>query len=257
VQGRGRGIRIGVIGHWAIGARVVEHVVASLGLELAFLLARSPVADAPIAAISEVSDDDLAAVDLVVEAAHPDVVSALGDRIVAHADLMVVSVGGLVDDDRRAALRETARRSGTRIVLPFGALTGLESLASRPESWRSATITFVKPPHAFEPPSAAAGRTVLYDGPVRGVASEYPRNVNAMVTFALATAGLDLTRAVLVSDPDQPFASLEYEALAADGGQLHVRKSQPLIGVSGTEMPDAIVHSLETYAGGRPGIWFG
>ena len=85
----------------------------------------------------------------------------------------------------------------------------------------------------------------------------YPRNVNAMVTFALATAGLDDTRAVLVSDPSQSFATLDFEVGGEDGGKLRVSKSQPMLGVSGSEMPHAIVHSLMTYAGGRPGIWFG
>lgn len=254
-------MRIGVIGHGAIGRRLVSHILASDRLGLSFVLTRRPVPEAPWpsgTAVSALSDRLLAATDLVVEAAHPEVIALLGERILEHADLMAVSVGGLVDDDRRERLVAAAQRHGTRVVVPFGALAGLEAIASRPGAWRAATITFVKPPHAFEPaPADAQRRSVLYDGPVRGIAAAYPRNVNAMVAFALATAGLDASRAVLVSDPAQRFASLEFEVTGEDGGALRVSKSQPLIGVSGSEMPDAIVHSLMQHAGGRPGLWFG
>ena len=77
------------------------------------------------------------------------------------------------------------------------------------------------------------------------------------MTFALATAGLDATRALLISDPQQPYASLKFQAHASDGGRLQVTKSQPLLGVSGSEMPDAIAHSLRMRTGGAGGLWFG
>ncbi len=253
-------MRIGVIGYGAIGRGLVEHITRTESLELAFVCTRTAIADAGWSAVplSGLTPQLLSPTDLVVEAAHPEIIAQHGERILAHSDLMVVSAGGLVDDRQREGLEAVARRHGTRIIVPFGALSGLEALASRPGSWTSATITFVKPPGAFDPaPADTAGRTIVYDGPVRGVAALYPRNVNAMVTFALATAGLDTTRAVLVSDPAQPYASLEFEATAADGGRLHVTKSQPLLGVSGSEMPDAIVHSLMMRTGGRSGLWFG
>jgi hypothetical protein len=60
-----------------------------------------------------------------------------------------------------------------------------------------------------------------------------------------------------VSDPDQAFASLEYEARGEDSGTLRVSKSPPLMRVSGSEMPDAIVRPLTAYAGGHSGLWFG
>jgi len=254
-------VRIGIIGYGAIGRHLARHILVTEGLDLSFVSTRGPVADAPWShetATGPLTDELLGTADLVIEAAHPEIVEAHGERILAQADLMVVSVGGLVDDARREHLVATARRHGRRIIVPHGALTGLESLAGRPSTWRTATITFVKPPTAFEPaPSETRTRSILYDGPVRGIAARYPRNVNAMVAFALATVGLDACRAVLVSDPGQSFATLDYAVTGDDGGTLHVTKHQPLIGVSGSEMPDAIVHSLMTYVGGRPGLWFG
>ena len=254
-------VRIGVIGFGAIGKHLVDHISATDGLELSFVLTRTPIPDAPWpvgAAIAALTPAHLSATDLVIEAAHPEIVANHGAQILEHSDLMVVSAAALVDDRQRENLIATARRHGRRIVIPYGALAGLEALAGRPSTWRSASITFVKPPHAFEPPPAdVTAVSVLYDGAVRGIAARYPRNVNAMVTFALATAGLDASRAVLISDPAQAFATLEFEAIGEDGGTLRVSKSQPMLGVSGSEMPDAIVHSLMMYAGGRPGLSFG
>jgi aspartate dehydrogenase len=254
-------MRVGIIGHGAIGKHLVRHILATDGLELHFVYTRTPIPDAArmhATSTSQLTDVLLDETDLVIEAAHPAIIADLGERILEHVDLMIVSAGALVDDSQREHLLATARRRGRRVIVPYGALAGLDALSGRPSTWRTATITFVKPPHAFEPaPPDTRTRTVLYDGPVRGIAAKYPRNVNAMVTFALATAGLDDTRAVLVSDPSQSFATMDFEVGGEDGGTLHVTKSQPMLGVSGSEMPDAIVHSLTIYAGGRPGIWFG
>ncbi|BDZ54295.1 aspartate dehydrogenase domain-containing protein [Agromyces marinus] len=254
-------MRIGIIGRGAIGTGLIDRILTTDGLDLSFVLTRRPATTAersPEASVTHLTDDLLATTDLVIEAAHPDVVARHGARILEHADLMVVSAGGLVDDARREQLVATARRHGRRIILPYGALAGLDALAGRSHTWRSASITFVKPPQAFDPPPAdRRSASVLYDGPVRGVAAKYPRNVNAMVTFALATTGLDDTRAVLISDPARTDASLEFEATGEDGGTLRVAKHQPMIGVSGSEMPDAIAHSLMRCAGGGVGLWFG
>ncbi|AMB60219.1 aspartate dehydrogenase domain-containing protein [Microterricola viridarii] len=254
-------LRIGVIGWGAIGKHLVEHISVTDGLELSFVFTRTPVVGAAWpdhTAVSEMTAALLRTTDLVIEAAHPDIIASHGERILEHADLMIVSAGGLVDDVRRDRLIAAALRHGRRIVVPYGALAGLDALTGRVSAWRSASITFVKPPHAFEPPPPDAGTAaVIYDGPVRGVAERYPRNVNAMVTFALATVGLDASRAVLISDPSQTVARLEFEAVGDDGGTLRVSKTQPMLGVSGSEMPDAIVHSLTRYAGHSPGLCFG
>jgi hypothetical protein len=41
--------------------------------------------------------------------------------------------------------------------------------------------------------------SVIYDGPARGIAAKFPRNVNTMVTCAFATIGLDRCRARLIA----------------------------------------------------------
>jgi aspartate dehydrogenase len=97
--------------------------------------------------------------------------------------------------------------------------------------------------------ASIAERTVLHDGPVRAIAARFPRNVNAMVTCALATVGLDATRAVLVADPALEAAVLAVDAVGRDGSELRIARRQPIAGVSGSEMAAAAWGSLVLAAG--------
>lgn len=252
--------RIGIIGYGGIGETVVASVRNDPTSRLAFVYARRPevLADlAPEAAAATLSDEVLEGADLVIEAAHPDIITEHGVRILRVADLMALSTGSLVDDTLRAALVATAERHGTRLLLPHGALPGLESLCTAADTWQDVSITFVKPPGSIEPaPPDDTRRLTLYEGPVRGIAARFPRNVNSMVTCALATVGLDRCRARLVSDPGARFGSLEVDARGRDGSRLRIHKEQPMQGVSGTEMGASLLHSLRTAIGQQPGMAF-
>ena len=79
---------------------------------------------------------------------------------------------------------------------------------------------------------------------MRGIAPLYPRNVNTMVTCALATVGLDRCRARLIAAPSLNVAIAEVLAVGRDGATLFSRKEQPATGVSGTEMFESQFHSI-------------
>ena len=199
----------------------------------------------------------MANVDLVVEMAHPQYTRDWGERILSRADYLPLSVTALADDALRERLIERARSSGTHLAVPHGALMGLDTLREWRHMWSEVEIAFFKNPANIDfsesgiDPAALRGETVVYDGPVRGIAGRFPSNVNTMVTCALATLGLDRCRAKLVAVPGLNVAIAEVTATGRDGSRLAMRKEQPASGVSGTEMFESQFASIVRAAGAR------
>ena len=94
-------------------------------------------------------------------------------------------------------------------------------------------ITFRKHPRNIDfaltgmDPAAITGPTIVYEGPVRGIAPLFPRNVNTMVACALATIGLDRCQARLIADPALDVAVAEVEATGRSGARLTTAKQGP------------------------------
>ena len=244
--------RIGLIGFGFIGAGLYREIQSGRqpGLRLAFLHNRSP---ADIPAALRLADLDEAAArspTLIIEAAHPDITARHGEAFLAYADYMPLSVAALADDALRGRLLEAAARSGHKLLLPQGALIGVDSLFSWRAMWRDVAITFRKHPRNIDFSNTRhvaadiTAQTTIYDGPVRGIAPLFPRNVNTMVTCALATVGLDRCHARLIADPALSHAIAEVEAWGTDGSYLATTKRQPAVGVSGSEMMASALRSV-------------
>lgn len=252
--------RLGLIGFGFIGAKVYQRVVAApqAGLEIAFVHNRSRerlAGVAPEHILERLEDCAARHPDLVVEMAHPDFTRRYGESILAHADYLPLSVTALADDALRERLVTVARASGHRLLLPHGALMACDNLIEWRDMWESVEITFRKHPRNIDfaesgfDAGTISGETVVYDGPARDIARLYPRNVNTMITCALATVGLDRCRARLIADPSLKVAVAEVMARGRDGSLLTARKEQPATGVSGTEMFASQFHSICKAAG--------
>ena len=252
--------RIGLIGFGFIGAALCREVREGRypGLEMAFVWNRSPdkLAGLPRELVlADLAEARNRGADLVIESAHPAITIAHGASILASADYMPLSVTALADDALRDELTAMAAGAGHRLLLPQGALVGTDALFQWRHMWRDVTITFRKHPRNLDlalvqrKADEITAELVLYDGPVRGIAALYPRNVNTMVTCALATIGLDRCRARLIADPRLDHAVAEVEAFGSDGSYLTTVKRQPAIGVSGTEMIQSTLRSLAKATG--------
>ena len=259
--------RVGVLGYGFIGAALVEALTRTpeQGTEVAFVYNRSParLADVPQALRLETLGQMLTrGADLIVETAHPDFTADWGERILAVADYMPLSLTALIDDDLRERLIAVAERSGRRLFLPHGALIGTDNLFEWRAMWETVEITFVKNPAHIDfsasgmDPAAITGRTVVYEGPVRSIAALFPRNVNTMVTCALATIGLDRCVGRLIAQPGSATASIEVIARGRDGAELHLKKVQPMAGVSGTEMVASTLASIHRAVGAHGTVAF-
>lgn len=149
--------------------------------------------------------------DLVVECAgHGAVRESAAACLAAGIDTVVASVGALADAALHDALLEAARQGGARLILPSGAIGGIDLLAAlAPAGGLEVTYRGTKPPAAWRGTAAEArldldrldAPATFFTGSAREAAQAYPKNANVAAVLALAGAGFDATRVELVADP--------------------------------------------------------
>jgi aspartate dehydrogenase len=125
-----------------------------------------------------------------------------------------------------ARLKAAAQAGKSRILLPAGAIGGLDAIAAmRVGGLTSVRYRSRKPPAAWRgsPAEKVADlasltqRTVLYTGTAGEAALLYPQNANVAAAVALAGLGFDATEVELVADPQAPGNVHEIEAEGAAG----------------------------------------
>jgi len=226
---------VGLIGCGGIAQDVVAalHASAVNGVHIVGALARPGRGDearSRLCAIEivEALDDLMArAPELVAEVAGQTAVAEHGDKVLRSGiDLLVISVGALAAPALLARLKSAAQDGNSRILLPAGAIGGIDAIAAM----RVAGLTSVryrsrKPPAAWRGSPAErvvdldklTQRTVLYKGPAGEAALLYPQNANVAAAVALAGLGFDATDVELVADPNAPGNVHEIEAEGAAG----------------------------------------
>jgi aspartate dehydrogenase len=142
----------------------------------------------------------------VVEAAGHEAVRASAARILAvGSDLVCCSIGALADSQLRADVDVAARQGGSRLLVPSGAVGGLDVLRAAAEAGLDeVVIEQRKPPATLLPTDRAEALNepvVVFDGPVADVVARYPKTTNVAASVALAGLGFERTRAVVVADP--------------------------------------------------------
>ena len=122
---------------------------------------------------------------------------------------MPLSVGALL---AHADLVDLARSSGGRIIVPSGAILGLDAIRAVAEgNVASVQIITRKPPAGLEgaPLLKARGQSLagltepllLFSGSAREAAEGFPANLNVSVAVSLAGIGPDRTRIEVWADP--------------------------------------------------------
>lgn len=218
-----------------IERRAPVHIVA-----VAVQDASRPRADLPDGARLIGDPDAFAATgaSLAVEAAGRASVLPWGRAVLAAgADYAVSSTSAFTGDAVLAELRGLAQAQGARLIVPPGALGGLDALAAAGRLGLSRVEhRIVKPPLAWLGTraevlcdlSGLTSATVFFEASAREAADAFPQNANAAVITSLAGIGLDRTRIALVADPA---ARLNIHEISAEGdfGRLEMRiENRPL-----------------------------
>jgi len=209
--------RVAIAGLGAIGRVLVRRIADGIpGIELACAATgdrakaeawlEAERINCPLVALEDFPDH----ADLAVECAPAAVFEQIcRPMLAAGKKVMVLSVGALLP---RPDLMDLARSSGGQIIVPTGALLGLDAVTAAAEgAIRSVRMVTRKPPkglagapHLVANAISVEGLTapkLVFSGTAREAAAGFPANVNVVAALALAGIGPDETRIEIWADP--------------------------------------------------------
>ena len=208
-------VKVGLAGLGAVGLEVARRLEAGIpGLKLTAVSARDPDKarrNLPRSDIEFVAPHVLPEwCDVVVEGLPPTLFRAVAEPAIdLERIFMPLSVGQLLENwDLVARAKET----GARILVPTGALIGLDAVRAAAEGEiRSVTMITRKPPGGLEGAPYLVAHNIslqglnaakkVFDGTAREGARGFPANVNVAAALSLAGVGPDKTRLEIWADP--------------------------------------------------------
>jgi aspartate dehydrogenase len=211
------GIRIGIAGFGAIGQSVAKSLDAGVvpGVTLAAIAVRDPSRHAGVSwqgkpPVFTALDGLEPLCDVVVECAPAAVIEqAIGPMLRAGKKAVVLSSGALLS---HPDLIDAARTGGGQILIPSGAILGLDALTAAAEGEiHSVTMITRKPVRGLlGAPYLATNNidisgitepTLIFRGSPREAAVGFPANLNVAVSVSLAGIGPDKTTLEIWADP--------------------------------------------------------
>lgn len=211
-------MKIGIAGMGAIGLRVAQELDRGgiPGCTLAGLSARNAARGAeanaqlthpvPVCSLTELADT----CDIVIETLPPQLFLDLARPVVAAGKtLVVLSVSQLLGQQD---LIDQAEATGAKIVIPSGAILGLDAIKGAAVGTITSVVIETRKPVAglLKAPYVAqldidltriTEPYLILGGPVTEVAKAFPANVNVAAAVSLAGIGADKTRMEVWADP--------------------------------------------------------
>jgi aspartate dehydrogenase len=140
-------------------------------------------------------------VDVVFEGASQDAVKEYAEIVLqAGKDLILMSVGGLFDDNFRGNLEKIARKKNCKVYVPSGAVCGIDGiLSANVAGLNEVTLVTTKPPSSLG--LSLDERAVLFEGNARDAVKNFPANINVAASLSLAGKGFNGTKVEIVADP--------------------------------------------------------
>lgn len=204
---------VGLIGCGGIGQPLLQEFQRGqlAGWKLGAVLGRTARTVTGIDVLDDADDFFDQPFDLIIEAAGPDALRALGPRALGQADVWTVSGTALVNSDLTNELEAIGTDTGHRLRLVSGAIGGLDGVATLSVA-DDATV------HAVIDLVPTGEETLtLFNGPVRQGASQFPHHLNVSIATALAGLGLDRTEVTIRQPKAGEPHTLSIEARSRDG----------------------------------------
>jgi aspartate dehydrogenase len=207
---------IGIIGCGVIGGKICralspESFQGRLLLwdrhpDRAQRLAETNAAATAVATLQQIIDS----ADLVVECASVEAAREVALAVLGKGkDLILLSVGALVDADFRQRVYGAAQTHKCRLYIPSGAVGGIDALlAAAQGAIKRVTLTTTKSPASLKSaPYVVKKNTnleragIIFEGTAGEAIEGFPANINVSASLALAGVGFDRTIVRIAVDP--------------------------------------------------------
>lgn len=177
-------------------------------------------------------------VDIVVEAASQDAVRDVSLSILQNKkDLMIMSVGALLDESIYDILSDACKDFKKTIYLPSGAIAGLDGIKSIKDELESLSITTTKHPRSlkgakfFETSDInldqIGSSTIVFDGIAKDAVSLFPANINVAALLSLTGIGSEKTGVKIIADPSTDKNTHHIEAKGTFGKMTFIIENYP------------------------------
>ena len=205
---------VAIAGLGAIGGQLARELIGGglPGYHLAAVSARNLekaraiVGDVPIIPVAEL----VRHADVVVECTPSKVFYDVANPVIEAGKTLVVMTGSALLE--RQSLINRARETGAKILVPSGAMPGIDALNAAAEGViHSVVISTRKPPDGLRHAPYVVENSIdvsnleqpllIFKGSVREAARHFPANVNVAAALSLAGIGADRTTLEVWADP--------------------------------------------------------
>lgn len=195
-------MRVGIIGCGSIGSFVAEWLskandfelvsIFDIDYEKALKLSEKLKVNAA-RNIDEFLEKDM---DIVIESASQQAVLEYAEKILRSGkDLIVLSVGAFADNEFYKRIKNLATKLGRRIIIPSGALAGVDAIRAIANYIDKVVLTTRKSPSSF----GVCKKGIIFKGNAREAVKLFPRNLNVGATLGI-TVGFDKVEVIAISE---------------------------------------------------------
>ena len=200
-------MKVGVMGCGSIANTLVKFKLeGKLNVNLAYfydlnLDNAKKLAEKVNAKASETLEDLIENSDLILESASQAAVrNSVPEILKSGTDVIIMSVGALLDKDFKECLESIAKDNGAKIYLPTGAISGIDTVkAARLGEIESVSLITRKPPLSLGQEFEGDEEIVIFEGKASDAVKEFPKNINVSSTLSLAS-GIDAD-VKIIADP--------------------------------------------------------
>jgi aspartate dehydrogenase len=212
-------MKVGIIGCGFIGSTLAKTIESMPEIEKVLLfdnsIDHSEGLAASLSKAEAISDfrKMIKKVDLVIESASQQALKQYAPLVLEKGkDMMIMSVGALVNEKLWKTLKDLARENKCRIYVPSGAICGLDGIQSATvASIDSVTLVTIKPPKGLKDVRYISKQGIdlqalkkpltVFNGSAKDAVKYFPKNVNVAASVSLAGIGFKNTKVKIIADP--------------------------------------------------------